>query len=199
MNDFEKAILLIRNPLNAIMSEFNDLRTAKINNTYALLYEFEKFNYSHEVFPRLYRKWQNRHDSVLRNYEHPLLVVEYEKLKSNSMSELTRILHFLGFEMTSEIEHCLLENSTGHFMRKVRPQKEIDEIYKTFTSLELDELQNTYEEYLKRFQAKLEDLQIKSMNKLTLKTTIEREHHSLWWPNRELIYKQNTFKNKCKT
>ena len=181
------------------MSQFNDFAIGKMRNTYATIDVFRRNQFARQVFLYGLPKWKQFHDSVLQNFQHPLLVVEYEKLKSNLMSELTRILHFLGFEMTSEIEHCLLENSTGHFMRKVRPQKEIDEIYKTFTSIELDELQNTYEEYLKRFQAKLEDLQIKSMNKLTLKTTIERERHSLWWPNRELIYKQNTFKNKCKT
>ena len=37
-------------------------------------------------------------------------------------------------------------------------RKEIDEIYQFFTRLELDELQNTYEEYLKRFQTKFEEL-----------------------------------------
>ena len=44
-NEFDKAILLIRNPLDATISTFNDLLTGKINNAYASMHEFEKYNY----------------------------------------------------------------------------------------------------------------------------------------------------------
>ena len=143
------------------MSEFNDLRTAKINNTYALLYEFEQFNYSHEAFPRLYRKWQNIYDSVLQNYEHPLLVVEYEKLKSDFIFEMERILSFLGFDMTSEVKSCLLKDSIGNFKRKSRPQKEMEQIYMNFTDVQLNQVHETYMKYLNKFQKKINDMQIK--------------------------------------
>ena len=161
MNDFEKAILLIRNPLNAIMSTFNDLRIDKRKNTYASLYEFEKFNYAYEVFPRLYRIWQNIYDSVLQDYEHPLLVVEYEKLKRDFIFEMERILLFLGFDMTPEVRSCLLKDSIGNYKRKSRPQKEMDQIYRNFTNVELNQVQDTYKKYLKKFEMKLNDLQIR--------------------------------------
>ena len=157
VDEFERGILLIRHPLEAIMSQFNDLAVGKLRNTYATVEAFKRMKFSQQVFLHGLPKWQQFHDTVLKDFEHPLLVVEYEKLKSNSVSELTRILNFLGFEMTSEIEHCLLENSAGNFKRKVRPQKELDEIHQTFSRSELIELQNIYGEYLKRFQAKLEE------------------------------------------
>ena len=137
VNEFERGILLIRHPLEAIMSQFNDLAVGKLRNTYATVEVFKLMKFSQQVFLHGLPKWQRFHDSVLKDFEHPLLVVEYEKLKSNSVSELTRILNFLGFEMTSEIEHCLLENSVGYFKRKVRPRKEIDEIHQTFSRSEL--------------------------------------------------------------
>ena len=161
MNDFKKAILLIRNPLNAIMSTFNDLRIDKRKNTYASLYEFEKFNYAYEVFPRLYRTWQNIYDSVLQDYEHPLLVVEYEKLKRDFIFEMERILSFLGFDMTPEVRSCLLKDSIGDYKRKSRPQKEMDQIYRNFTSVKLNQVHETYKKYLKKFEMKLNDLQIR--------------------------------------
>ena len=157
VNEFERGILLIRHPLEAIMSQFNDLAVGKLRNTYATVEAFKRMKFSQQVFLHGLPKWQQFHDTVLKDFEHPLLVVEYEKLKSNSVSELTRILNFLGFEITSEIEHCLLENSAGYFKRKVRPKKELDEIHQTFSRSELIELQNIYGEYLKRFQAKLEE------------------------------------------
>ena len=155
MNDFEKAIILIT------MSAFNDLRTDKTKNTYASLYEFEKFNYAYEVFPRLYRTWQNIYDSVLQDYEHPLLVVEYVKLKRDFIFEMERILSFLGFDMTPEVESCLLKDSIGDYKRKSRPQKEMDQIYRNFTSVKLNQVHETYKKYLKKFEMKLNDLQIR--------------------------------------
>ena len=161
MNDFEKAIILIRNPLNATMSAFNDLRTDKTKNTYASLYEFEKFNYAYEVFPRLYQTWQNIYDSILQDYEHPLLVVEYENLKRDFIFEMERILSFLGFDMTPEVRSCLLKDSIGDYKRKSRPQKEMDQIYRNFTSVKLNQVHDTYKKYLKKFEMKLNDLQIR--------------------------------------
>ena len=50
MNYFDKAILLIRNPLDATVATFNDFWTGKWNIAYASLHEFEKSNYSHERY-----------------------------------------------------------------------------------------------------------------------------------------------------
>ena len=143
------------------MSTFNDMRTGKTNNIYASSYEFEKVNYSHEVFPRFYRTWQNTYDSVLQDYEHPLLVVEYEKLKSDFIFEMERILSFLGFDMTDKLKSCLLKDSIGNFKRKSRPQKEMDQIYRNFTSMQLNQVHNTYQKYLEKLQLKIKDLQIR--------------------------------------
>ena len=63
--------------------------------------------------------------------------------------------------MTPEIASCLLEESVGHFKRKSRPQKETDEIYKNFTTTQIEALNNTYKKYLKKFQSKVIDLQIR--------------------------------------
>ena len=147
--------------MDATISTFNDLQTGKINNAYASVYEYEKFDYSHDIFPRFYRTWQNTYDSVLQDYEHPLLVVEYEKLKSDFIFEMERILSFLGFDMTLKLKSCLLMDSIGNFKRKSRPQKEMDQIYRNFTSVKLNQVHDTYKKYLNKFEMKLNDLQIR--------------------------------------
>ena len=147
--------------MDATISTFNDLQTGKINNAYASVYEYEKFDYSHDIFPRFYRTWQNTYDLVLQNYEHPLLLVQYEKLKNNFILEMGRILSFLGFDMTSEVKSCLLYDSTGSFKRKSRPQKEMDQIYMNFTDVQLNQVHETYMKYLNKFQKKINDMQIK--------------------------------------
>ena len=95
---------------------------------------------------------------VLQNYKKPLLVIQYEQLKSNYLGEMEKIFKFLGFSnLNEEIESCLLEESIGHFKREKRPKNEIDEIYKNFTKEQLDEFHNTYKKFLKNFQTKLFD------------------------------------------
>ena len=125
------------------------------------MHELEKYNYSQDIFPRFYRTWQNTYDLVLQNYEHPLLLIQYEKLKSNLIFEMERILSFLGFDMTLEIKSCLLKDSIGNFKRKSRPQKEMDQIYMNFTDVQLKQVHETYMEYLNKFQKKINDMQIK--------------------------------------
>ena len=156
MKDFERAILLIRNPLNAIISYFNDYHTHD-KNAYANLevYTGDHF-FTKEAFIRL-EEWQHFHDVVLQNYNQPLLVVQYEQLKSNYLSEMEKIFKFLGLNMNEDLESCLLEESIGHFKRKKRPKNEIDKIYNNFTRAQLDEFQNTYKKFLKNFQTKLFD------------------------------------------
>ena len=125
------------------------------------MHEFEKYNYSQDVFPTFYRTWQNTYDLVLQKFEHPLLLVQYEKLKNNFILEMGRILSFLGFDMTSEVKSCLLNDSTGSFKRKSRPQKEMDQIYMNFTDVQLNQVHETYMKYLNKFQKKINDMQIK--------------------------------------
>ena len=147
--------------MDATISTFNDLLTGKINNAYASMHEFEKYNYSQDVFPTFYRTWQNTYDLVLQKFEHPLLLVQYEKLKNNFILEMGRILSFLGFDMTSEVKSCLLNDSTGRFKRKSRPQKEMDQIYMNFTDVQLNQVHETYMKYLNKFQKKINDMQVK--------------------------------------
>ena len=157
MNDFKRAILLLRNPLNAIISYFNDYHTHD-KNAYANLevYTGDHF-FTKEAFIR-FEEWKHFHDVVLQNYKKPLLVIQYEQLKSNYLGEMEKIFKFLGFSnLSEEIESCLLEESIGHFKRKKRPKNENDEIDNYFSKAQLDVFHKTYKKYLKNFQTKLFD------------------------------------------
>ena len=161
MNDFEQAILLLRHPLNAIMSDFNDEWPHGDKKGYASLEVYHRAHFSQLAIEHYLPLWENFYDSVLQNYENPLLVVQYEDVKRNFIKEMERILTFLGFSMTAEIKSCLMEDSIGHFKRKTRPQEEIDQIYKNFTMEQLDGIQDTYLKYVKKFEAKMINLQIR--------------------------------------
>ena len=170
MNDFEQAILLLRHPLNAIMSDFNDEWPHGDKKGYASLEVYHRAYFSKLAIEHYLPLWEKFYDSVLQNYENPLLVVQYEDVKRNFIDEMERILTFLGFRMTAEIKSCLIEDSIGHFKRKTRPQEEIDQIYKNFTMEQLDGIQNTYLKYVEKFEAKLIDLKIRQNLKNKYKT-----------------------------
>ena len=57
--------------------------------------------------------WKNFHNSILKFYMNDILVIQYEKLRDNLIEEMSEILSFLGFNMTREIESCLLSDSKG--------------------------------------------------------------------------------------
>ena len=123
--------------------------------------EYERRFLPRDVFSKDIPQWLKFHDVILEHYQNLLLVVQYEELKSNFVGEMEKILTFLGFDMTPEIESCLLDKSIGQFKRKTRPQKEKDEILKNFTITQLEDINNIYKKYLKKFGSKVIDLQIR--------------------------------------
>ena len=95
------------------------------------------------------------HDRILEDFNGPIHFVQYEKLKTNMIEEMRSITLFLGFELTNEIESCLILDFQGKFKRDRRPQHEIDAIYKNFTKTQLHKFDNIYDEYLQRFQSRI--------------------------------------------
>ena len=65
MNNFEKGILLIRHPLEAIMSTFNDLVTGD-KRDYGSMEVYQKANFSQQVFSYYLPWWQKFHDSIVQ-------------------------------------------------------------------------------------------------------------------------------------
>ena len=57
--------------------------------------------------------WKVFHNSILKYYMNDILIIQYEKLRDNLIEEMSEILSFLGFNMTREIESCLLSDSKG--------------------------------------------------------------------------------------
>ena len=47
---------------------------------------------------------------------------------------MSKVLDFLGLEMTPQVKKCLLEESNGAFKKKKRKKQEVDLIYKTISA-----------------------------------------------------------------
>ena len=65
MNDFQKGILLIRHPLDAIMSTFNDLVSGD-KKAYGSMEAYQKAHFSQQVFSYYFPWWKKFHDSIIQ-------------------------------------------------------------------------------------------------------------------------------------
>ena len=153
LNEYQKAILIIRHPLEAYMSAFSHGLVTQ--TTYLDLEIFEATNFSQRFLEEGLPTWKHFHDTILEDYVQPLHFVPYEKLKTNLIEEMRRILIFLGFNLTKEVESCLRLDFEGKFKRKKRPQEELYSIYENFTNTQLEQFDAIYEKYLQRFQTKI--------------------------------------------
>ena len=74
------------------MSQFNDNAIGKMRNTYATIDVFRRKQFARQVFLYGLPKWKQFHDSVLQNFQHPLLI--FETIKKQSIS-LTFVLSYV--------------------------------------------------------------------------------------------------------
>ena len=120
--------------------------------------EVYKKEYFVERFKSELKIWMEFHDEILEKCTSNCHIVLYDNIKRNIIPEMTKILKFLGFEMTEEIKNCLLSPGTkGKFKRKKRPKEEIESIYGLFPEANLTSYKNVYNNYIEKL-TKLEKL-----------------------------------------
>nr|XP_002735861.2 PREDICTED: WSC domain-containing protein 2-like [Saccoglossus kowalevskii] len=114
LSKYQKAVLIVRDPFDAIRSEFNrhygGHRGVAAKSKYTTGKIWQDFVYGKA------QSWTNTVIEWLK-FRGPLLLVRYENMKSNSMGELVRILKFLGHDVTKERLQCVSRNSQGKFKR----------------------------------------------------------------------------------
>lgn len=118
---FGSAVFIVRNPLNAIVAEWNrkvannfTIRTTNLNShTQSVGKEWFGEN---ELWQEFVVKHANRWKAMLRNWvinnrNHPVLVVNYELLQNNTIAQSKRILEFLGINYnTLEVEKVITDD-----------------------------------------------------------------------------------------
>ena len=116
--------MLIRNPLDAAMAEFNrkycwrfEENKIKDFSCFASVEAFKTQNFTVFV-SRSVINWVKLHDQMLKLCtKGKCHFVFYEELRNDLINEMTTVLKFLGFEMNYATETCLLNNLEGNFKR----------------------------------------------------------------------------------
>ena len=157
---FDRALVIIRNPLDAAISEFNRLQFSRkhggniislLANNYLPLQTFLDENFA-KHFNLVMDYWMKFHNMVLKYCTNNCHIVVYEDLKSNLINEMKDILNFLGFSMNETIKECLESNSGGKYKRKDRPNHELKQLKSYFSDEELSDIEELYKDYLFKFK-----------------------------------------------
>lgn len=122
LNKFQSAILLIRNPRNAILADFNRLHKGHIGTAPKSAFkkkthEHKKTDWATYVSMQL-TVWETLHSLWLNKYSGLLHIVFYEVLVRNTNDTLHGILDFLNYNVTEAQMNCALSRKEGIYRRK---------------------------------------------------------------------------------
>ena len=71
------------------------------------------------------QKYWNFHKYWITKKKIRKLAVFYQDLVQNVTKQLKRMITYLGFNISSQILHCVRKNSEGHFHRKKEPEQRV--------------------------------------------------------------------------
>lgn len=114
--EYDKAIILIRDPLDAIKSNYH-YRTAVLGMRPQGTWAQDDYDFPFErgeSFVKFYDSW-NRFAEF-----NPTITVKYEDLKSDTKRELRRIVDFLELEVSDETLECAIRASTVDKLKETK-------------------------------------------------------------------------------
>ena len=101
-------------------------------------------------------EWRDFHNFWLnytKEQDIPIFILFYEDLVSDMERALTKLVHFLGVQLSSSDKQCVLDHSEGHFHRKYLPgESPFDkvEIDKENLNSKVDKIRKKIEECVSR-------------------------------------------------
>ncbi|XP_060115380.1 sialate:O-sulfotransferase 1 isoform X2 [Heteronotia binoei] len=128
---FDSAILLIRNPYKSLVAEFN--RKCAGHLGYATDQNWKSKEWPD--FVNSYASWWASHALDWLRYGKHLLVVHYEDLKQNLLSQLHKMVAFLNVSVAEDRLLCVENNRDGNFKRSGARQKRFEPFTKEMKDL----------------------------------------------------------------
>ncbi|CAG9559437.1 unnamed protein product [Danaus chrysippus] len=121
---FKSAILLIRNPRDAILADFNRLHKGHVGTAPKSAFKknkYKKSDWSTYVFHQL-SVWESLHNLWLTNFSGPVHVLFYELLVQDTRNNLSGVLDFINFTYTEKDMNCAVMNREGIYRRRKKYQ-----------------------------------------------------------------------------
>ena len=118
MMDYDKVILLMRNPWDASLANLNRVQTRShttVANPDLIKSKLDKMATNQLPI------WRNFHLAWGKNFserDDNLMLVHYEDLQSNLIVQLRKLSHFLHVSIDEDVFACVILNSEGNFKRE---------------------------------------------------------------------------------
>ena len=166
---YDRAILIIRNPLDAFIASVN-LGATSSHVEHGSYEQWMKIDM--QKLDNFFLYWKKFHEEILDHYIIPIdgrlngamyndiHIVEYSELKSDLIGQITKIVNFLGLPMTNYIEECILKNQDG-FHKRLKKFLWKDYLIK-IGKIDQDVIQlskKTYNEFVQKLNKNIYDLQ----------------------------------------
>ena len=111
---YDRIVVIVRDPLETAFSPSNFIKKdVHFLDSKVPLEHLDVVSYL-EKFMKI---WENWHDDLLKTYD-DLCVINYGKLRKNLLEDLEPCINFLGFQMTSPLRNCILNNQEGYHKRR---------------------------------------------------------------------------------
>lgn len=133
-DSFDAAILIIRDPFDSVLAEFNRRSGGHIGHA-----SLEKFNKDQgKVWQKFamdkVREWETMNLDWVKNFKKPLLVIFYNDLVDNLEESLAKMLKFLAVSYTKEDMKCVINRKEGIYRRKKKNGNLRNKVYNSFLS-----------------------------------------------------------------
>ncbi|KAK3106159.1 hypothetical protein FSP39_013966, partial [Pinctada imbricata] len=128
---YKRAVLLLRNPYDALIAEFNRLHGGHVGHASDLDFKSKWTKY----FKKVSDKWVKMNHDWLQ-FSGPLYVIRYENLVLNPVKEVKDLMSFLDVPVPFR-EYCVLENLNGKHKRK-QMNKKRNNLFPTTVRKKLD-------------------------------------------------------------
>lgn len=148
-DQFQAAILVIRDPFDSVLAEFNRRSGGHIGH--ASLEKFKKNNgkvWQDFVIDKT-REWENMNMDWIQNFPRPLHIIFYNDLVENLEQELTKMMDFLKVSFTKEQMECALARKEGIYKRKKRNGDLRKLVYNNFLTSVVNKRKNKVLQYVR--------------------------------------------------
>merc|ERR1712126_185666 len=120
---FDKAILLVRDPFDSILAEFNRRSGGHIGHASLEKFNRDKGKFWQDFVLTKAEDWEEMNTDWVNNFQGPLLVILYNDLIDKVEEQLKRTLDFLSISVTKEEMECAMERKEGIYRRKKKRLK----------------------------------------------------------------------------
>ncbi|KAL4237394.1 hypothetical protein ACF0H5_002112 [Mactra antiquata] len=137
--NFEKIILLIRNPYDAILSYANYLKRRHTGTAST----FELKQVVRGIFNHSIKWYGDLVDQTIHHFNGPVLVLQFDSMKTEMVRTLWKIAKFININVTQKDIDCTMRLQEGNFHRNMTDKQHFYILKEVYTKEMLMQMRDT--------------------------------------------------------